>query len=323
MGKNRAPTSPRVSAVIVNYNGRRYLDELLGSLRGQTFRDFETLLIDNASSDGSAEYVRNNFPWARVLPQPSNIGFARAGNLGAGISRAEHIALLNSDLRLEPDWLGELVAAADADPSVAALAGKMMLYSRPGVLNGVGGCMNRLGYTWDRGMFEEDRGQYDNPAEVLFASAGAALFRRAAFLDAGGFDERFFMYHEDVDLCWRLWLLGHRVVTAPRAVAHHHFGGSTKAERSMSWRESLGERNNIRALAKNYEAGNLARALAGLLALPQPFRRKTVQMGNFLWNLWALPDTLRRRRQVQKRRQRSDQDLKSLIVESKHVPIRL
>ncbi len=315
--------SPQVSVVIVNYNGRRYLDELLASLGGQSHRDFETLFIDNASQDGSVEHVRERFPWARPLPQKSNLGFSRAGNLGARVSEAEYIALLNTDIRLEPDWLARLVAVAESDRSVAAAASKMMLYDRPGVLNGVGGCMNRLGYTWDRGMFEPDRGQYDRIEEVLFASAGAALFRREAFLRAGGFDERFFMYHEDVDLCWRLWLLGHRVVTAPGAVVHHHFGGATKASRSMRWRESLGERNNIRALIKNYESKNLTRALAGLLGLRQPLPRKAVQLKNLLWNLAVAPDTLRRRRWIQKNRVRSDRDLKALIVESNDVPIRL
>ncbi len=317
------PTRPRVSVVVINYNGRRYLDELLSSLRRQGYDDFETLLVDNASQDDSVSYVRNNFPWVQTLPQSQNLGFSKAGNLGVESACGEYVALLNTDLRLDPAWLGELVAAADRDPEIAAVASKLLLYSRPGVLNGVGGCMNRIGYTWDRGMFEEDQGQYDSGCEVLFASAGAALFRKSAFAGAGGFDEGLFMYHEDVDLCWRFWLLGHRVVTAPAAVAHHHFGGATQVSRSLLWRELMGERHNIRALIKNYEFPNLVRALAELLFLPQAPRRKVHQLSNFLWNLAKLPDTLRRRRRVQRRRVRSDRDLGGLIVESKHVPIRL
>ncbi len=323
MASSPRPDRPRVSVVVINYNGRRYLDELLGSLRAQTFDDFETLLIDNASQDDSVNYTRNNYPWVRAMPQSRNLGFSRAGNLGVATARGEYVALLNTDLRLDPAWLGVLVAAADRDSTIAAVAGKLLLYSRPGVLNGVGGCMNRIGYTWDRGMFEEDKGQYDTSCEVLFASAGAALFRKSAFTGAGGFDEGLFMYHEDVDLCWRFWLLGERVVTAPAAVAHHHFGAATRASRSLLWRELMGERHNIRALIKNYELPQLARALAALLLLRQPPRRKARQLYNFLWNLARLPDTLRRRRDVQRRRVRSDRDLQRLIVESKHVPIRL
>ena len=230
---------------------------------------------------------------------------------------------MNPDLKLDPGWLEELVRAAEGDSNIAAVASKLLLYGEARKLNGVGGMMNTLGYTWDRGMFEADRGQYDEPAEVLFASAGAALFRRSTFLEAGGFDERFFMYHEDVDLCWRLWLLGFRVVTAPGAVAFHHFGGSTRDSRGMLWRELMGERHNIRALIKNYQFVNLVRALAGLILLPQPWSRKLGQLRNLLWNLWVLPDTLRERHRISRRRVRNDRDLAHLIVKSKDVPITL
>jgi GT2 family glycosyltransferase len=316
-------TSPQATVVIINYNGRRFLDELLDSLQRQSLREFETLMIDNASSDDSAGYVRNNYPRVKVLAQDANLGFARAGNLGVQAAQAPFVAMLNTDIRLDPRWLEELLAVGRAGAETAAVASKLRLYHKPEVLNGVGGCMNYLGYTWDRGMFEEDKGQYDEPAEVLFASAGAALFRRSAYLQARGFDERFFMYHEDVDLCWRFWILGHRVRTAPQAIAYHHFGASTKQEKSLMWRELMGERNNIRALLKNYEPRNLRRALARLLLLKQPRKRKFGQVWNLAWNLRQLPDTLNQRRRIQRNRRRSDSELEHLIVQSPHVPVSL
>lgn len=309
------------SVVIINYNGRRYLEDLLGSLERQTRRPVETLLVDNASRDESLTYVRREFPRVRVLPQERNLGFSRAANLAADAARGTWLVLLNTDLRLEPDWLAELVAAAEADPSIAAVSSKLRLYDRPQRLNGVGGCMNRLGYTWDRGMGEEDRGQYDHTREVLFACAGAALFHRSRFREAGGFDPRFFMYHEDVDLCWRLWLRGFRVVTAPRAVAYHHLSASTREDRGLLWREILGERHNMRALLKNYQSANLARALWDLMTLRQPVRRKWAQLGNLAWNLRWLPETLGLRHRIQKERRVTDAQLKRLIVQSRHVPI--
>ncbi len=317
------PPPSAVSAIVINYNGRRFLDELLAGLLGQTHPPFETLLYDNASTDGSAQYVRDNFHRVRVVETGENLGFSRAANRAARQARGEFLALLNPDIKLEADWLAQLVEAARADPEVAAVACKLRLYHKPDLLNGVGGAMNRLGYTWDIGMFETDRGQYDAPREVLFASAGAALFRRSAWLEAGGFDERFFMYHEDVDLGWRLWLRGFRVVTAPAAVAFHHFGGSTGAEQGFGWREVMGERHNMRALLKNYEPANALRALMELLSLRQPPRRKLAQMKNFAWNLLLLPDTLRQRWRIQSGRRRSDSELKRLIVDRKDVPIRL
>jgi GT2 family glycosyltransferase len=183
-------------------------------------------------------------------------------------------------------------------------------------LNGVGGAMNHLGYAWDRGMNETDHGQYDSPEEVLFACAGAAMFRRDSFLEAGAFDEAFFMYHEDVDLGWRLWLMGYRVITAPRAVAYHHFGGSTKASQGNLWRELMGERHNIRALLKNYEPRNVRRALAGILLMNLPRSRKWGQIKNLAWNLGLLPDTWRHRRRIQRSRRRADREISRLIVES-------
>ena len=309
------------SVVIINYNGRPYLEELLGSLERQTRRPLETLLVDNASRDESLAYVRREFPWVRLLPQKRNLGFSRAANLAAEAARGTFLVLLNTDLRLEPDWLEELVAAAETDPTAAAVSSKLRLYDRPRRLNGVGGSMNRLGYTWDRGMGEEDRGQYDQSREVLFACAGAALFHRSRFREAGGFDPRFFMYHEDVDLCWRLWLRGFRVVTAPKAVAYHHLSGTTREDRGLLWREILGERHNLCALLKNYEGANLARALWGLLTLRQPARRKWAQLGNLAWNLRWLPETLKLRRRIQKERRVTDAQLKRLIVQSRHVPI--
>lgn len=316
-------SSPRVCVAVINYNGRPFLDELLESLRAQSETRFETILVDNASQDGSAQYVGQNFPRVRVLSLPQNLGFSRAVNLAARETGAEFLATLNTDLKLEPTWLKALLKVATQDESVAAVASKLRLYHQPTVLNGVGGAMNQLGYTWDLGMFEEDEGQYDQSREVLFASAGAALFRRSVFLESGGFDEGLFMYHEDVDLCWRFWMLGFRVLTAPAAVAYHHFGASTQAHQGMAWRELMGERHNIRALLKNYEASNLRSALWGLLKRPQSPLRKWNQCRNFFWNLRKLPDTLKRRKWNQDRRRRSDAELQFLIIQSNDVPIRL
>ena len=277
--------------------------------------------MDNRSQDGSTVYVQEHFPWVRILRQSQNLGFAQAANLGAEMADGTFLILLNTDLRLEPSWLEELFAVAATDPSIAAVSSKLKLYDQPQRLNGVGGCMNYLGFTWDRGMGEEDRGQYDQSQDVLFACAGAALFKRAPFLDSGGFDRRFFMYHEDVDLCWRLWLMGFRVVTAPKAVAYHHLSGSTRQEKNLLWREILGERHNMRSLLKNYEWATLARALWGLLTLRQPAYRKWAQVRNLFWNLHLLPETLKLRHHVQKKRLMKDSELKHLIVQSRHVPV--
>ncbi len=316
-------SSSCITVAVINYNGMQFLEELLQSLADQTYRHFDILFIDNGSTDDSVALVKNRYPDVQLIANDRNLGFAHAGNLGIKRSENDYVALLNTDLRLDPAWLESLAASIGCYPLIAAVASKLRFYDRPEVLNGIGGAMNRLGYTWDLGMNEVDRGQLDHPTEVLFASAGAALFNRTAFQEAGGFDETFFMYHEDVDLCWRLWLMGFRVVTAPSAIVYHHFGGATKAAKGMKWREHLGERNNMRALLKNYELRTALRVLVQMLLLPQPAARKIGQLKNLLWNLAHLPGTLQLRRQIQRHRVRSDNELEHLIVQSNHVPVRL
>lgn len=325
MAENRpgSNSNPMVTLIVINFNGLRYLAELFEGLESQTFQDFRVILVDNNSTDGSPDFVQIHFPSVSVLRLPTNLGFGQAANLAAKQSESRFIAFLNTDLKLKPDWLENLLAPLGEDPRLAATASKMLLYDRPHLINGVGGVMNYIGYTWDRGMMEEDCGQFDEPAEVLFAPAAAALYKRSAFDAAGGFDNRFFMYHEDVDLGWRVWLLGYRIRTAPDAVVYHHFGGSTKAARSMLWREVLGERNSIRSLVKNYEVGNALRVLRDLALLKQRWPRKLAQLRNFLWNLLYIPETIQLRQVIQKHRRISDDELKSLIVQSRNVPVRL
>jgi GT2 family glycosyltransferase len=307
--------------VIINYNGFTYLEELFSSIEKQYLQPAEVLFVDNASSDKSVDFVEKRFPQSRVINLSSNLGFAAAANTGIRESGFELVALLNTDIRLDPGWLENLVDSLSADEKIAAVAAKVMLYEQPRLLNGVGGAMNRLGYTWDIGMFEEDRGQYDSPAEVIFAPASAALFRKSAVLGAGGFDESFFMYHEDVDLGWRLWLLGYRIVTCPEALAFHHFGGTTKTSRSMVWRELLGERNNMTSILKNYEPLHALQAIAEMLSLRQNPSRKAAQIKSLLWNMFKLPSTLKKRKQIQKDRKLTDDETARLIVQSRHVPI--
>jgi GT2 family glycosyltransferase len=311
------------SIVIINYNGLAYLDELFSSLQKQTLKPREVLLVDNASSDNSLEFIKNSYPETRILSFKKNLGFAAAANTGLKESLCEAVALVNTDIKLDENWLKNLIDSFTEDQDIAAVAAKIRLYDQPDCLNGVGGGMNKLGYTWDIGMFEKDNGQYDSPSEVIFAPASAALFRKSAVIEAGGFDESFFMYHEDVDLGWRMWLLGHRIVTCPKAIAYHHFGGSTKASRSMMWRELLGERNDMTSLLKNYETRHALSAIIEMMSLKQKPSRKAGQVKNLLWNLLKLPSILKKRRHIQKHRKLTDDEVTRLIVQSRHVPIRL
>lgn len=311
--------STGISVVIVNYNGAAELSVCLESLARQTLRPTEILLVDNNSTDNSLEIARR-FSGVSLIENSENLGFSKAVNLAADLARGNLLALLNSDVELAPSFLEE-GARAMQNPNVAAVASKLLFFDRRNVINGVGGGMNYLGYAWDRGLNEIDNGQYDRSEEVFFASGGACFLRRELFLAMGGFDPRFFMYHEDVDFCWRARLRGHSVITCPTAVVYHKYGATTRRELGWDWREILGERHNFRSLLKNYELSNALLALRDILLIPLPWRRKFKQLQNLIVNLLWLPDTIRQRRQVQAMRRLSDEALKEFILQSHIVPV--
>jgi GT2 family glycosyltransferase len=196
------------------------------------------VIVDNGSNDGSALEAARQHPQARVLELGHNTGFAHAANRGIEIADGEAIALLNTDVVLDADWIARMEAALARDDSLAAVACKMVDLDDPRRIYDAGDVLRRDGVCEQRGRFALDDGRHDRPGEVFAACAGAALYRRAAVLAVGGFDERFFSYLEDVDLGLRLRLDGWRCAYEP-AVARHASGGSSwQLQRSVgTWVE--------------------------------------------------------------------------------------
>ena len=209
-----------------NWNGGRWLPGLLDSLAGQSQPPDEVLIVDNGSTDGSAQAAALRWPGAQVLRLPRNFGFAYAANRGIEAAGSATIALLNTDVVLDPDWVQRMRGALAADPGFAAVACKMVDLDEPHRIYDAGDVLRRDGVCEQRGRFSLDDGSHDRPGEVFAACAGAALYRRDAVLAVGGFDERFFSYLEDVDLGLRLRLAGWRCAYEP-VVARHAGGGSS------------------------------------------------------------------------------------------------
>jgi GT2 family glycosyltransferase len=226
-----------VAVVIPNYDGERWLPGVLDSVRAQTVPAAEVVVVDDASNDGSLALLRDRHPWVRVVARDANGGFAAAANAGLRAVSAEAVALVNSDVELAPDWLERAAAALTGD--AAAVATKMVDLADPGVLYDAGDVLRRDGVAEQRGRFEPDDGRLDEPGEVFAACAGAALYRRAAVLESGGFDERLRMYLEDVELGLRLRLAGWRCVYEPAAVARHAGGGSSGGPGPWAQRNTL------------------------------------------------------------------------------------
>jgi GT2 family glycosyltransferase len=333
---------PTVSILVLNRNGRHHLDSCLASLEAQVYpRDrFEIVLVDNGSTDGSLEFVAVAFPRVRVRRLDRNLGFCTPYNAAIRDSRSEFVALLNNDTRVAPDWIRQLVSTAERQRA-AAVASKMLSWSGD-TIDFAGGVTSIIGHSWHLDSGQPATRSYEERA-LLSPCGGSVLFDRAAFLDAGGFDEDFFAYFEDVDLGWRLNLFGRRVVFSPLAVTYHRVHG-TSSRWAYTQRLRLFERNALSLIYKNYEMATLRRvfpAAIGLLllratinsgvdTLPLTLSTKPADSVNTHPHLVArligledfclqLPALRQKREWIQKRRCRPDAELMELFVD----PLRL
>lgn len=220
---------PAASIIIPHFNGRHHLEECFNALRGQSDRDFEVILVDNGSSDGSQAYVRAHYPEVRLLELGQNRGFTGACNAGYAAARGEIIILLNNDTAVAPEWLAEIRRAFAAHPEVGSVASKMLLYDRRDHFHTAGDYYRVDGLPGNRGVWQKDEGQYDRAEYVFSACGGAAAYRRAMLETIGFLDDDFFFSCEDVDLGWRINLAGWKVLYLPTAVVYHKLkatGGS-------------------------------------------------------------------------------------------------
>ncbi len=248
----RTAGPPSVSVVIPSWNGRRQLEGVLESLEAQEYDDFDTIVVDNGSSDGSVEFLAERWPQVRVLALEENHGFAGAVNRGIAASESEYVALLNNDVELEPGWLAATTTVLRREASAGSVASKLLEWSRRNVLDGAGDLVGWDGYCVRRGKGERDRGQYDGSPWVLSACAAAALYRRRALQEVGLFDERFFAYIEDVDWGLRAQLAGWNCFYEHTAVAYHVGGESSS--RIAGFELFQCHRNILLMMAKDFPA---------------------------------------------------------------------
>lgn len=229
-GENKSP-SLAVSVVIVVYNSGPTLDRCLEALKAQTFRDFEVILSDNASPDGSAQEAARRDPYLRLLENGANLGFTGGVNRGAEAARGRWLALLNPDAYAAPDWLERLMEATRRYPDVKAFASRQLMADDEQRLDGLGDVMAAAGFPFRGGYGGRDPGPMA-PGEVFSACGGAMLIDKDLFLEMGGLDERLFCYCEDVDLGYRLRLRGEPTLVIPDAVVRHEGSASSGGPRS-------------------------------------------------------------------------------------------
>ena len=245
------PTFPLISVIIVYWNSAEHLPHCLECLSLQSFRDFEVIIIDNGSFDEGTKDVKQKYPNLdlRIERFNSNLGFAFANNQGADLAHGRWLALLNADAFPKPDWLEQLIHAAEANPEFAFFASRQIQASAPELLDGAGDSYHISGLGWRR-YYNLSSENHALQAEEVFSPCGAAAFySRDDFLQAGGFDEDYFSYFEDVDLGFRLRLSGKKCLYIPQAIVEHV--GSTSTGKKSSFSVYYGYRNLIWTFAKN------------------------------------------------------------------------
>jgi GT2 family glycosyltransferase len=266
------PSYPRVSVIIVSWNALPLLQTCFPSVAATEYPDFEIIFADNHSTDGSSEWIARHYPAVKIVRHPDNYLFCRGNNEAIPHATGQYIVLLNNDVEVTPGWLQPLVEAAEADPAVAAVQPKLLQHRQRDhfeYAGASGGFLDRYGYPFARGRLfftlEQDRGQYDDPRDVFWATGAALLLRQSALDKVGLLDERFVMHMEEIDLCWRLQRAGYHVRVAPQSVVYHIGGGSLA--RHDPRKTYFNFRNNLLLLYKNLPPADWQRIFRARVAL--------------------------------------------------------
>lgn len=314
---------PKVSIIIVNWNGLQHLPACLSSVTSQSYPYYEVIMVDNGSTDGSVEYVERAFPQVRVIRHRENLGFAAGNNAAIRATAGEYVATLNNDAQADPHWLAELVSAVEGRPEVGMAASRMLLAAWPEIIDSAGIAVDWAGVAWNRRHGEQGDEAAIAPLDVFGPCAGAALYRRAMLEDVGSFDEDYFAYYEDVDLAWRAQLRSWRCLYVPTATVYHVH--SATGGEGWPWKNYLLGRNKLWTIGKNCPTGLLVLLLplillfdAGAVAYHLAVRRDLSPLLGRLAGLGRLPIVWRKRRAIQGGRRLSSLALLGLMSPPPH-----
>lgn len=309
----------RLSVIIPHWNARDYLDTCLNALRTQTHPDVEVILVDNASTDGSATYTRQHFPEVRVIELPENRGFTGACNAGIEVSTGEFIALLNNDTEAAPNWASAVIDALRRHPEAGFAASKMLLFDRRDTFHTAGDFYRLDGMPGNRGVWEQDEGQYEQEEYVFSACGGASVYRRTMLEDIGLLDDDFFFSCEDLDLAWRAQLKGYRCLYVPGAIVYHQLS-ATGGGPTASYYNG---RNYIYLLVKNLPSPLWRRYWTAILRRQARLAWDALRawrgaaararLRGMLRGVLDIPKMLRKRARIQAERRVSIADLEAIL----------
>ena len=245
----KAEALNKISIVIPNYNGLKYIKGCLDSLAKLLFKSFEIIIVDNNSLDGSREYILKKHPQIKLISLKQNYGFSKAVNVGIKASSCEYVVLLNNDIEVENVWLENLVNCIQKDKKIFSCCSKMVRFLERDIIDDVGDEYTILGWACRRGDGVA-LNRYTKSERVFSSCAGAAIYRRKLFEKIGYFDEDFFAYMEDVDISYRANVQGYKNIYCSNAVVYH-IGSATSGSQYNSFKVRLAARNNIYVFLKN------------------------------------------------------------------------
>jgi GT2 family glycosyltransferase len=278
-------SEPLVAVVILNWNGRKYLEQFLPFLLNSSYTHKKIIVADNASTDDSVGFLRENYPTVEIIVNSTNEGFAKGYNSALKKINADYYVLLNSDVEVTNNWIEPIITLMESDVAIAACQPKIRAFKNRHEFEyagASGGWLDKFGYPFSRGRIfdfvEEDHGQYDE-VEPCFWASGAALFVKAnVYHQLGGLDEYFFAHQEEIDFCWRLQLAGYKVFVHPGSVVYHIGGGTLPKENNL--KVFLNFRNNLIMLAKNLRVAEAMWKLPVRMALDMVAAWKGLLGGN-------------------------------------------
>ena len=324
---------PKISLVVLNWNGKQHLETCFNSINEQTYKDFETLLVDNGSNDGSVELVKEKFPWIKIISLPKNIGFPRGNNEGIKRTNGEYVLTLNNDTKLDKDTLKNLMEAVEKNPGVGLFSLKMVFFYEPNLINSTGTLVYKDGSAINRGMKKEDEGQFEQIEEILGPCAGAALYKKEMLEDIKHgedeyFDKHFWIYLEDTDLSLRAQLNGWKALYVPNSIIHHVHSATMIARSPMKL--YLSERNRIWYTIKDFQLPLLLKTpyhtIKRYLKIAKNLKKSTEGKNSYkksefikaLLKAWAvglvfIPRALKKRRIVQKNKKITNKEFYNLI----------
>ena len=303
---------PKVSIIVLNWNGKKFLKNCLDSLQKVTYSPLEIIVVDNNSTDGSQEFVKTNYQKVILIENKENYGFAKGNNIGFKASTGDYILILNNDTVVTSNFLSPLIKDFEDNPEIACLQPQIRLSKDKELLDGVGAFLTFTGFLYHFGYLKDRMEPKYNKKMRIFSAKGACmLLRKKAIEKVGLFDEDFFIFFEETDLCFRLWLAGYSVMYDPNSVIYHIGGGDTASSDSYRYerRMHLSLRNMLCSYIKNFGARNmliilpififLELSLALYFLITLRMNLMIVIFKAFLWNIKSMRKTLKKRRLVQ------------------------